>query len=94
MTEQDAFDIIVSAVRIPLHRVPRDPATIGATWPIFSYRSGNTTVQVMDEGRTVQINSPVVIVAQSNRRPLVFISGTPAALASLAQSCLNPNPAP
>ena len=49
------FDKVARVVRQQENYVPRQYKTVGGMWTVDTYKKGNVTLQVMDEGWTTRI---------------------------------------
>lgn len=49
---------LIERVKTPENYVPRDYQTIGGMWTVDTWRLGDITVQLMDEGYTTVIRAP------------------------------------
>ena len=49
---------LVNRVKTPENYVPRDYQTIGGMWTVDTWRQGDVTVQLMDEGYTTVVRAP------------------------------------
>ncbi|RST57648.1 hypothetical protein D5F11_021550 [Siminovitchia terrae] len=49
------FNQIEKMVRQSAHYVPRNYKTVGGMWTVDTYKKGNVTLQIMDEGWTIKI---------------------------------------
>ncbi|QJT70447.1 hypothetical protein [Microcystis phage MaeS] len=52
---QAIFNQINNIVRQTIHYVPRNYKTVGGMWTVDTYKKGDVTLQVMDEGWTIRI---------------------------------------
>lgn len=55
--EKELFKKIEKIVRTEKNYVPRNYQTVGGMWTIDTYKKGEVTLQVMDEGWTTRIAS-------------------------------------
>ena len=58
---------IVSMVKQPDFYVPRDYQTIGGMWTVDTWKRGDVTVKLMDEGYTTVVEAPGVKVVSIPR---------------------------
>jgi hypothetical protein len=49
------FNQIEDIVRQTIHYEPRNYQTVGGMWTVDTYKKGDITLQVMDEGFTVRV---------------------------------------
>lgn len=58
---------LIAEVKQEAYYVPRDYQTLGGGWTVDSYKRGEVTVQVMDEGYTTVVTAPGLRVIKGYR---------------------------
>lgn len=58
MTDKEIFYKLYAIIRKPENYVPRDYQTIGGMWTVDTWRKGDVTLKIMDEGYTMIISAP------------------------------------
>jgi hypothetical protein len=59
------FHQIEKTVRQKENYIPRNYKTVGGMWTVDTYKKGDVTLQVMDEGWTTRIFSPTISATDS-----------------------------
>ncbi len=69
---------LISIVRKEENYIPREYSTIGGMWAVDTWKLGNITLQIMDEGYTSVITSPELQVKMgyNGEEYVKFIKGT------------------
>lgn len=63
--EKAIFDHVTNVIRQTVYYVPRNYKTVGGMWTVDTYKKGDMTVQIMDEGWTIKLITPNVIAVES-----------------------------
>lgn len=74
------FRSIVDSVKQDQFYVPREYKTIGGMWTVDTWKRGDVTVQVMDEGYTTRIIAPGLQVTDSYPNSVLYQIGNEALL--------------
>ncbi len=75
MNQPNVFQQIILAVKQEKFYVPREYKTIGGMWTVDTWKRGDVTVQVMDEGYTTRIIAPGLQVIDSYPNQITFQTG-------------------
>ena len=57
MTDMEIYKKVYDVLRREENYVPRDYQTIGGMWTVDTWRKGDVTLRIMDEGYTIIISS-------------------------------------
>ena len=60
MLKEELFYKIVRLVKTKENYVPRNYQTVGGMWTVDTYKLGNATVQLMDDGYTLVLIAPEI----------------------------------
>jgi hypothetical protein len=82
------IDALINTVKLPEYYVPRDYKTMGGMWTVDTWKRGDITVRLMDEGYTTAVDAPglKVVTGYNGKNYTTYHEGSEETVAKLLAS--------